>query len=284
MRGCLVSLWFLAVFGLGANSALGDPQKFFFEGYAVGKNNRAAFGALIRDLQDKFKHKVEYGFAERSSATRRMIYIGEAEIDRMVAVHQKVSEILSDVPRFTGHGLKVSIEATVRFVVAHEYFHSALLHLQLYDGMVPDGVRISASGEKLQAALELQADYFAAAYLILEDLPVRPVKTFIADKYESPVLNGYTLDQLDNFTEADWDKFWIPQPGYPRHRDRELETAMSTFDFRWDLFNNDMVNCQKIVEANATLSELSRVLGLLTFFDFLERQLDRATNYRPDQP
>ncbi|GEM_PF-5111116 len=279
------SLWAAGLWTacLWTASAWADPDVFFFDGYVVGKNNRTAFASVIRDLERNFGHRVEYGFRDTFQATRKMIYIGEKQFDRWVENELLVAEILRDSPRHSKAGLKVRIEAIGRFVVAHEYFHHLLLHLELYDGIVPAGVELNVSGQKLQETLELQADYLAAAYLILEDLPTRPLEYLISDDYLSPVSMGYTQEQIDSFSDEDWEKFFVPKQGYPRHRNFELHTAAWTLGFRWDLFYNQTVDCRAIVARYPLLMAIQKRLALVNFFDRLQEVIDARTANRANE-
>lgn len=189
-----------------------------FSTFRPGFNNRALYGAIVRDLEASFGMKVNHGYGTTTEARPGHISTNEAEIEEMMQVAKTPEER----------------KAIAAFMIAHEYFHAYLKHPEALFGPRPEGFEIksySGAGK----ILELQVDYLAARYLMARGLPTAP----IVEMFSLP------------------GKF-AASAHYPSGAERAENVKFALDDaFKTELFVNDFVNVIAFLDflAGADLSK-----------------------------
>ena len=184
-----------------------------FSTYQKGMNNRALYGAIVRDLEKTFGVEVNDAYGKYCESMPGKLYIGEAQLDDLLAPLDSADDK----------------KAAAAFVIAHEYFHVLLRHPQVVDGDRPDGFSLKKySG--YQKILEMQADYLAGRYIMARGLSLDAVEAMMAPDADEPERAEYPsgADRLANIASA-----------------RQVE-------FRSDLFVNDLLDCLAFLDFIAT--------------------------------
>ncbi|NBX76912.1 MAG: hypothetical protein EBQ92_10195 [Proteobacteria bacterium] len=157
----------MKLLGYGFLFALFLLQKGFsatpldFSEYRFGQNNRRFFETIIKDLM------IEYGQPVTTSYGKDF----QAKIDRIVVDEDKMEKYLKETQN------PKEQEAIARFILAHEYFHVALKHVQTSDRVRSvDGVEILGTFSEARKQMEQQVDHLAAKYLHQLGLPTEPVQ------------------------------------------------------------------------------------------------------------
>ncbi len=173
-----VLLFVSLFFAVEAISSEEEALQRVFSEYRIGFNNRAVFRQALRHLELTFGRKVDVAFGNRNCVTESpssgvpTVFLDEAYFD-VVFGHVKWIESLlfslNEQGFVSTFSVSEHIEAVGRFIVAHEYFHVLLRHLDIFKGQIVSGVQTELKGDLLAQALEAQADWLAAVY-VREDL------------------------------------------------------------------------------------------------------------------
>jgi len=171
---------------------------YAFADYRLGGNNRRIIRLVIEDLEREYGVKVEFAFGPETLVRKgedgvRRMYISEARLDsylRGIELAQKLKARMRKREFNAERDLYPHWEAMGHFILAHEYFHLALMHLEVADGEHVDGFTSRVFGNKFQRLAELQANYLAADYLEHLGLSTRYPVAFIESMWIVDLVTG----------------------------------------------------------------------------------------------
>jgi hypothetical protein len=151
-----------------------------FAEYRTGQNNRRFFETIIKDLIAEYGHPVTNSYGKDFQAKIDRVVVDEAKMDKYLKETQDPKER----------------EAIARFILAHEYFHIALKHVQTSDRVRSvGGVEILGTFSEARKQMEQQVDHLAAKYLHQLGLPTEPVQRLFLSHTEFHGGEGYPSPQ-----------------------------------------------------------------------------------------